>query len=134
MKTEAQYFADWEESALGFGYGTGDPHILEAIKKFFEITPEEGCYDSQQLEAALTPATVWLLINLFCHEDMIEYGTSPRSGWLTTSGKAMKVFVEKHSVAELESFMRKDEVSCYKDYCNCPVVDCRPKNIFWFGS
>lgn len=31
-RTLESYFADWESSAFGLGYGTGEPHTLAALK------------------------------------------------------------------------------------------------------
>lgn len=91
-KTLEQNFADWEGNAFGFGYGTGEPHTLRALKGFFDALGTENgahCYNYEKLEEALTAPVAWLLINILCRHgaDVIEYGTSPRYGWLTTEGE-----------------------------------------------
>lgn len=99
-KTIEQYFADWESNAFGFGYGTGEPHTLAALKGFFGAmgrNDNPDAYDYRTLEAALTPTVAWLMINALCREDVIEYGTSSRGGWLTPTGKALKTFVDSKS-------------------------------------
>src|SRR5690349_14485228 len=95
-------------------------------------------YDYRELEAAVGPEVAWLLINPMCHDDKIEYGTSPRFGWLTESGKALAEFMAKHTVDELCEMGRSTEADCicYPDHCNCDAydesaVDCRPLNPFW---
>lgn len=125
-KTLDQHFSDWETEAFGFGYGTGEEHTLPALKTFF------GCigthpdrprgYDYRDLEAALGGPTAWLLINALCKEDIIEYGTSPRGGWLTPEGEALKAFVDSKSAAELVELCTTrgpDHHSCMSDACNC---------------
>jgi len=121
MKTEAQHFADWETQVFGFGYGTGEDHVVGALKTFLSLCGE-GPYDYTKLEAALTPPVAWLLINALCKHgvDIIEYGTSPRCGWLTQQGKALQAFMSRHSVDELVSFCAADDTDyCTPSFCNC---------------
>lgn len=70
----------------------------------------------------MTPAVAWLLINILAGVDVIEYGTSPRYGWLTDCGKALRAFVETRTVDDLVTIVcEKDEnyFNCYPDVCNC---------------
>lgn len=133
MKTIEQHFADWEADVFGYGYGTGEAHTLRALKAFLAEVPADGGYDYRLLELALTPSVSWLLINTLCAADVIEYGTSPRGGWLTENGKALAEFVGKYSVEQLATFTDhgNDYVHCYPDHCNCTDGDCRPGNPFW---
>jgi hypothetical protein len=80
------------------------------VKRFLDICPEEGTYDNNEIGYVLTDAVAWLLINAFCKsptdnrlrkDSVIEYGTSPRFGWLTTEGKELKRFVSDKSVDQL---------------------------------
>jgi hypothetical protein len=135
-KTIEDYFRDWETSAFGFGYGSGEPHIIPALKTFLSSYPGNDLYDYEDLDAAITPTVTWLLINVLCRQRIIEYGTSPRYGWLTPQGRDLKEFVDKHSVEELLNILdRADRVICYPDACNCAPegyksgVKC--KNPFW---
>jgi hypothetical protein len=132
VKTIEQHFCDWETSAFGYGYGTGEQHVLGALKAFFAAIPE-GPYDYRDLEAAVTPAVAWLLINTLALDDKIEYGTSPRFGWLTETGLAVSKFVATRTVEELVSVTGGDTdyIHCYPNYCNCDDGDCRPHNPFW---
>ena len=131
-------FRDWEGSTFGFGYGTGEEHTIPALKQFLELCKDKEAYDYVELETALTPAVAWLLINVLCKADIIEYGTSPRYGWLTDKGKRLKGFVGKHTADELyEIAAGHDEnyISCYPDACNCGESGYVPgrkcPNPFW---
>lgn len=133
MKTIDQNFADWESSAFGYGYGSGEEHTLPALKMFFSLISSEGRYDYRDLEKAMNPAVVWLLINILCREDMIEYGTSPRFGWLTKEGEELWEYLRQRTNGQLyDAVGQTDEyVHCYKDHCNCAKGDCRRTNPFW---
>lgn len=123
-KTIEQNFADWEGSVFGFGYGTGEPHVIPALFHFLDWCnrSENGQYDYEQLERVLTPTVAWLLINALANADMIEYGTSPRYGWLTTKGQALKRFMHSRTPEQLIAIAcggdEPGEV-CYPDACNC---------------
>lgn len=132
MKTIEDYFADWESHVFGYGYGTGEEHVLCALKQFLACVPFEGCYDYRKLESDLSAPVAWLLINTLVNASIIEYGTSPRHGWLTKQGEALREFVANRSVAELvNSTMQDGHDTCCRDYCNCGDGDCRPGNPFW---
>jgi hypothetical protein len=136
MKTPEQYFADWESGVFGYGYGTGEEHVLGALKDFFRntaFTDRFGSvsYDYQNLERELTPRVAWLLINVLAKAGAIEYGTSPRFGWLTPGGKALAAFIDAHSIEQLEESVQNSESICFPDHCNCNDSDCRPGNPFW---
>jgi hypothetical protein len=75
-----KHFRDWESHAFGYGYGTGEVFIIPELKLFFETTEAEGNYNHRTLEQKLGGISTWLLINILCHADMLEYGTSPRYG------------------------------------------------------
>lgn len=132
MKTLDDYFADWESYVFGFGYGTGEEHILPSLKSFLECCNDDAPYDFQVLEAKLTPTVAWLLINILCRHnvDIIEYGTSPRCGWLTPHGIKLKEFVATKTVDELIGMTGRDSeyTPCFPDYCNCDV---QCNNPFW---
>jgi hypothetical protein len=144
-KTIEQNFADWEGNAFGFGYGTGEPHTLRALKSFFDALGTRNgdhCYEYEKLEEALTAPVAWLLINVLCRHgvDVIEYGTSPRYGWLTAEGIALRDFIKDRTVGELVDICcgrTQDDDVCYPDACNCGPggyqegVKCQ--NPFWPG-
>lgn len=140
VKTLEQHFCSWESSAFGFGYGSGEPHIIPALKTFLEACPEEGGYDYAVLEKAVAPTVAWLLINRLCQEDIFEYGTSPRFAWLTRAGKVLRNFVVAHSVddlVELITSVNEDDRTaiCYRDACNCGPTGYQSglvcQNPFW---
>ena len=124
-KTLEENFADWEGHVFGYGYGTGEPHTLAALKTFFECVGARADfrgYDYDNLERTLSPTAAWLMINALCHAGAIEYGTSPRHGWLTDKGERLKHFVGKHSVDRLVAICcERDEsyIHCYPNACNC---------------
>jgi hypothetical protein len=136
MKTIEQYFTDWESHVFGYGYGTGEEHVFQALRNFFCSVPKEGGYDYDVLERGCTPQVAWLLINALAHADVIEYGTSPRHGWLTENGKALAEFIRARSVDQLNEATDHDEhyTHCFPDYCNCvggKSDGCRALNPFW---
>jgi hypothetical protein len=133
MKTIEQHFCDWESGVFGYGYGSGEEHTMGALKAFLAAMNGNRSYDYQELEAAVTPAVAWLLINTLAHDNKIEYGTSPRFGWLTKSGLALAQFMAERDLNQL--CMATDQgdeyIHCYVDHCNCDDGDCRPHNPFW---
>jgi len=123
-KSLDQNWIDWEAYAFGYNYGSGEGHIFPALKTFLAACPMDGSYDYKQLETALTPTVAWLLINRLCaHDlDMLEYGTSPRFGWLTDRGKALKQYLDNKTAEQLYELMSHssdDHHYCTPDYCNC---------------
>ena len=125
-KTLDENFIDWEGTTFGYGYGTGEPLILPALKTFLENcnAPDrpEGCYDHKTLEQALTPTVAWLLINALAKVHAIDYGSSPRFGWLSDNGKALKKFVESRTADQLVDLVTECDdnyIPCYPDACNC---------------
>jgi hypothetical protein len=105
-----EQFRDWHEDAFGYGYGTGEERTLPAVKAFFWALPREGAYDYQVLEATLTPVVAWLLINILCRTRIIEYGASPRFGWLTEQGEEIRHFLAERTADQLY------EIVCGEDF------------------
>lgn len=133
MRANDQHFIDWECHALGYGYGTGEEFIIPALKRFMEMAPPcGGSYHHEALEAALGPAVAWLLINLLCRADIIEYGTSPRHGWLTRKGEALKAYLASKSTDELLAVIGDGESCCFPDTCQCEGVNC--PNPLWVDA
>jgi hypothetical protein len=132
-KSIEDQFTDWEGSTFGYGYGTGEDHTILALKAFMAAIPERG-YDYRVLETTLTPSVTWLLINILCRANILEYGTSPRFGWLTPQGERLKAFIDPRSVEYLCALTQKTEdyVPCYPDTCNCDGTSrAKCANIFW---
>lgn len=137
-KTPDESFRDWEATAFGFGYGSGEPHVIPALKTFVAAIPERE-YDYQKLEEAVGPVAAWMFINTFCRGNHIDYGSSTRFGWLTPSGIALKEYVDSKTADELlEAIFRdgpEDATICYPDACNCGPAGYEKgrvcKNPFW---
>lgn len=123
MKTIDEHFIDWERHVFGYGYGTGEMPVLSVLKVFLEAIGEDGAYDFEDIEAAVTPPVAWLLINVLCHAGILNYGTSPRYGCLSRPhGVALRDYVLSRSVEELyEILSRKNEnyTECFPHGCNC---------------
>lgn len=125
-KILGESFIDWEADTFGYGYGTGEPHTIAALRHFLELCSDRHGngvfgYDHEQLEAVLTPTVTWLLINTLCHVNILEYGTSPRFAWLTESGKALRDFMLNHTVDQICNLTNVDEgwIPCSRTACNC---------------
>lgn len=143
-KTIEENFVDWESSAFGFGYGSGEEHVLRALKGFFDLIGEDQdqprSYNYERLEEVLGAPVAWLLINVLCRHgvDIIEYGTSPRFAWLTQEGLALKAFVDSKTVSELVALCCEHEADiCYPGACNCGPKGYEEgricQNPFWRG-
>lgn len=132
VKTIEQHFASWESSAFGFGYGTGEEHTLAALKSFLSCAGydengnprEKDCensFDYRLLEGIQSPVVAWLMINVLCHQHILEYGTSPRFCWLTEEGCRLEDFVRARTVERLVEIccVDEDDTVCYPNACNC---------------
>lgn len=97
-KTTEHHFIDWESDVFGHGYGSGEQYTLKALKDFLNLCPvyeDFGTnYHYKALEKELTPVVAWLMLNILLKTDILEYGTSPRHGWLTGEGVSLKRFIE----------------------------------------
>ena len=134
-KTLDENFADWESSVFGFGYGSGERHVIPALGKFLSLCKGMvGQYDYEELERELTPAVAWLLINALGHADILEYGTSPRYAWLTKRGQRLRAYVLSRSPDEVIEATRTgpNYTPCYPDVpCNCNGEGRVCPNPFW---
>ena len=117
---------------FGYGYGTGEQHIIPALKIFFELCneklhPDHSSYRHETIETGLTPTVTWLLINSLCKADIIQYGTSPRSGWLTPEGDRLKKYMLSKEADDLYDIVMdysEDYVPCDPEHCNCSGNRC----------
>ncbi len=114
MKEELQ-FIDWESRTFGAGYGTGELPIMQAVCTFFKCLIDNRSYDYKDLEKELGETVTWLLINAFNKANMIEWGTSARFGWLTSSGEYVRRFVKGKTSAELYEILMSD----HESICMC---------------
>ena len=131
MTTELmdKYFIDWENETFGYGYGTGEEAIIPVLINFFNLgmydkTHKVSSYDYKIVEESIGKVPTWLLINIFGHAGIIEYGTSPRYGWLTDKGHKLREYMLSKTVEELLKVLDTDEmyVYCYKNVCNCEEI------------
>ncbi len=122
MKTKNEQFAEWFGEAFPYCYGTGEEHVIPALKKFMALIPADSTYDYKVIEQEIGAFECWALINELAGMDLIEYGCSPRFGWLTAKGKRLQQFVfENTEDAMLEALgeVTEDSPSCATHYCNC---------------
>lgn len=120
-------FCRWENDCFGFGYGNGELHVMKSLKSFLSLCIGENCqYDFKNLEKFLGGEVTWLLINALCRsphdrrlrkDSAVEYGTSPRFGWLTKEGKELKEFCENKTAEQLCDILdhyddMEDDVYC----------------------
>lgn len=139
MKTIEQHFIDWESHVFGYGYGSGEEHTIPLIKAFLECckTDKNGIYDYRELEATIGAPQTWLMINALCHANIIEYGSSPRFGFLSNHGSSLKKFTDAQDPFDLVSYVTEvdeDYIRCMPSYCNCDGVVDREAgcaNPFW---
>lgn len=142
-RTLDDHFRDWEGEVFGYGYGTGEHYVLPALKTFLANCDrsETGFYHHEQLEAAVGPAVAWLLINALVSADIIDYGTSPRGGWLSPQGLALKAYVAERSDDQLYDVVTASDndgaplIGCHREHCNCGPKGYTPTKIchnpFW---
>ena len=114
MKEENQ-FSQWENRTFGAGYGTGELPILKAVKVFFDSL-EDREYDYKILEKKLGDTVTWLLINAFEKQNMIEWGTSARYGWITACGEYVKDYIKDKTPEQLYEILMAEH--------NEPICEC----------
>lgn len=51
IKTLGDYFSDWQAEVFGFGYGSGEPFIIPALREFLCRCPAEGNYDHAECDS-----------------------------------------------------------------------------------
>lgn len=127
---EEEHFIDWEGHVFGLGYGSEEEHILAALKGFLAKVPGNEAYDHAEIEKTLGGAVTWLLITALCKADIIEYGSSPRFGWLTAEGQRLKAFVDARSAEELIGLIEAVPLDRPMNYPGVINED-RGVNPFW---
>lgn len=129
-KTIHDQFLDWHNDAFPCGYGTGDPHTLGALRSFLLACESDGRYQYTVAEAACGQVVAWLLINTLCGLDLIDYGTSPRFGWLTAEGIRLRDYFATTDLDEIIAVATGDggEPQCFPDLCQCKAPCMNP---FW---
>lgn len=114
-------FIDWFAEHISHGYGTGEQYTIPCLKLFLENCPEDGNYDFEVIQNVVGKAETWFLMSIFGKTDVINYGTSPRYGWLDDKGKLLKQYVDGKTVDALYGLVMTDGdyVHCGPTYCNC---------------
>jgi hypothetical protein len=131
-------FKEWERDVFGFGYGTGEAHILPALQTFLRHVDGGHTYTAQTIERVLGGPVTWLLINVLCHADILDYGTSPRCGWVTPQGERLRAYVVSKTVDQLYAIVTQapdpTQPLCSRTFCNCPdgtdTAGCRHNPLF----
>ena len=111
-------FAEWEDSTFGYGYGTGEAAIIDGIRHFFTLLEDGRKYNFEVLEKEIGAFAAWLLINAFCKSNIVEYGTSPRFGWLTGKGEGMRDLFKELGAALYKSLRNENECARKEDEHN----------------
>lgn len=140
QRTIDDHFIDWMSENISRGYGSGEPHTIPALRKFLSLCNTgyySTSYDYERLEEALDPAAVWLLIDVLCRADIVEYGTSPRYAWLTPEGIKLRDYMLSKTEEELILLVcnTEDNDYCTDTFCNCGEKGYSKKklcfNPFW---
>lgn len=135
MEITDKNFIDWESTVFGYGYGTGEEFTLKALIEFFNNCFKEDSillkYDYEIMETKLGSTVAWLMINILAKANIIEYGTSPRYGWLTKAGEFLYEYVKTKNFDELYDIVMstdEDYDYCYPDHCECDkgIDECNP--------
>lgn len=133
-----KHFREFEQDAFGYGYGTGEAHILPAVRAFLLHLEGGHAYTAQAMEYALGATVAWLLINVLCRTKILDYGTSPRYGWITPQGERLRDYVLSKTAEELYEIataeVDHDHPLCSRNWCNCPDAlegqGCRNNPLF----
>lgn len=122
-KLTDKHFVDWEGDVFGYGYGSGERPILGIMVKFFYALENGRSYDYRTMYSILGIEQFWFLINALCNAGIIDYGTSPRWGWLTEKGEMLRDYIMTKTLDELCMLVCADInwqfPPCYRDHCNC---------------
>jgi hypothetical protein len=71
-------------------YGEMDSFLGDYLKDFFSREIRDVGFSDDN---SINNVTWWFCISWLVSIDCIEYGTSPRGGWLTEKGEALKKYV-----------------------------------------
>lgn len=76
------------EETFAIGYSET---VVEDFYNVLKMKMQDGviCYDAIAEKLNLSESYVHLISELMANADVLEYGTSPRCGWLTDKGKEL---------------------------------------------
>lgn len=118
-----KHFREWEQDAFGYGYGTGEAHILPVLWSFMAHLEHGHAYSAEVMEEVLGSTVAWLLINVLCRTHILDYGTSPRYGWLRVQGERLRDYMLNQTPEALYVIATQDfdydEPLCSRWWCNC---------------
>jgi len=130
-KTLDNYFYDWFGEVFGYLYGTGEQYVVPALKEFLSYYKREAFAPlgidelvtnlSQPPLTTLTPATIWMLVNTLNAYDILDYGISPRYGWLTDEGFELRKYLDDHSVRHILDVLFQEHESTKNVMMSCNV-------------
>lgn len=107
MNMDKQYHDLLTDGLHWNAYG-GDESLYGTLKIFFEsievrVKPDYRIlsYDYRVLSETVGSSAAWMLIYQFSHLGWINYGTSPRFGWLEEAGVWLHKYVLSKTVDEL---------------------------------
>lgn len=114
-----QDFVDFMGAYFGYGYGSEAEYFIPALKMFFELLKDGNNYDHKSIINEFGGLAAWLLINILCGADILEYGISPKYGWLSEKGEMLRDYLANKTVDDLIVICNSIDVDCGLDYCNC---------------
>lgn len=131
MQLTDKHFIDWQAEIFGYGYGTGEQYYLPALHTFFSTLKDGRSYTSRDLEEKLGPLGAWMLICALCKDKVINYGSSPRVGFIDHRPEvdALRDYVVAHTpdqLYEIACGYDKNYIHCYSHFCNCDVPCLNP--------
>lgn len=94
---------------LGWGNYGSEQALCVSLKDFLDSIPLDCGYDHELLATKVGAAFAWSLIYQFVALGWINYGTSPRYGWLEGDGVWLKAFVATRSADDLYAIAYGDE-------------------------
>lgn len=90
-------------------YGDLDQHLTSMLKTVFSHDFKDFGFNNIKIGPYFELA-YWLLISELTALNLFEYGTSPRSGWLTKEGERFKQLVMMHddAIGEANDYLYKN--------------------------
>lgn len=114
LTDDDRMFASLCSDKLGWGAYGGDEALYPALRSFLMwCTPSEGsgvpAYDYRDVSEVIGAAAAWLLVYALVRADLVEYGTSPRFGWLTPEGCWLRDYVKNRTPEQLADVHQADD-------------------------
>jgi hypothetical protein len=98
-----EQFKEWYDELPILAYGElSDEEIFDAFRTILQWKADDKFISTDIPDNLYTVHEYWLFLGLLC--DCIEYGSSPRGGWLTDFGGEVLLFLQNTSNAEISSY------------------------------